>query len=408
MSCALVGCLAGAAVCGAMSDRFGRKPLLIVSGLLFAASSIGCAMAHSFDVFVMNRIAGGVAIGLASNLSPMYIAEIAPAQFRGRMVSVNQLTIVIGILLAQVVNWLIAEPVPWGFTAPQIRDSWNGQAGWRWMFGVTAIPAVLFFALMTMAPETPRWLARGGYTQRARDVLRRIGGDRYAETCMAEIAASLHVRPQERRFTGLFAGRALPLVVLGIGLAVFQQWCGINVVFNYAEEIFSAAGYKVSDILFNIVITGTVNLCFTLLAILICDRVGRRALMLLGSAGLAVIYTLMGIGYHAHTAGPALLGLVLAAIGCYACTLAPITWVVISEIFPNRIRGAAMSVSVFALWAACFVLTYTFPMLNAALGPSGAFWIYAGICAAGFIFIALRLPETRGKTLEQIERELIG
>jgi MFS family permease len=198
------------------------------------------------------------------------------------------------------------------------------------------------------------------------------------------------------------------ILFLGIVLAVFQQWCGINVIFNYAEEVFSAAGYKVSDILFNIVVTGTVNLAFTFVAIHTVDRGGRRLLMLIGSAGLAIIYAVLGACYQFQSQGIHVLMLVMAAIACYSCSLAPITWVVISEIFPNRIRGAAMSVSVVALWAACFVLTYTFPILNGRLGPAGTFWIYAAICIAGFIFIQHRLPETKGKTLEQIERELIG
>jgi sugar porter (SP) family MFS transporter len=407
MSCALVGCLVGALASGGLSDRFGRKRLLILAGLLFAGSSIGVGVAHSFDAFVTNRILGGVAIGLASNLSPMYIAEIAPAPVRGRLVSANQLTIVIGILLAQLVNWWIAEPVPAGFTAEQIRASWNGQMGWRWMFGVTAIPAVLFFALMTLVPETPRWLARKGQSRRAQEVLARIGGERYARSCLAEIDASLAAGAASASRADLLTARMMPVLLLGIVLAVFQQWCGINVIFNYAEEIFSAAGYGVSDILFNIVITGAANLVFTLVAIFTCDTLGRRKLMLFGSAGLAVIYLLLGLGYHRHTTGPAMLALVVAAICCYACSLAPITWVVISEIFPNRIRGAAMSASVFALWAACFILTYTFPVLNVRLGPAGTFWTYAAICAAGFVFINFRLPETRGKTLEQIEKELL-
>jgi sugar porter (SP) family MFS transporter len=408
MSCALIGCLAGAIVSGGLSDRFGRKRLLMLSGILFAGSSVGTGMAHSFDVFVLNRILGGVAIGLCSNLSPMYIAEIAPAAARGRLVSVNQLTIVIGILLAQVVNLWIAEPVPAGFTTEQIRASWNGQAGWRWMFGVTAIPSTLFFLLLMLAPETPRWLARNGQLQRARGVLARIGGAGYADATIEEIAASLGHTGAKLGLEPVFEPRMRGVLVLGIVLAVFQQWCGINVVFNYAEEIFSAAGYRVSDILFNIVITGAANLVFTLVAIFTCDRLGRRKLMLIGSAGLAVIYTLIGLGYYRHTTGPALLGLVLAAICFYACSLAPVTWVLISEIFPNRIRGAAMSITVFALWAACFTLTYTFPALNAGLGSAGTFWIYAGICVAGFLFIKLRLPETRGKTLEQIELQLLG
>jgi sugar porter (SP) family MFS transporter len=408
MSCALLGCLIGALASGGLSDRWGRKPLLVLCGILFAASSIGAALSPSFEIFVCNRIAGGIAIGLASNLSPMYIAEIAPAPLRGRLVSANQLTIVIGILLAQVVNWWIAKPVPAGFTAAQIRDSWNGQVGWRWMFGVTAIPAMFFFALMLLVPETPRWLARNRQTGRARDILARIGGDRYADSCLAEVAATMGKGSEAVSLREVFAPRVLPLLVLGIVLAVFQQWCGINVVFNYAEEIFSAAGYKVSDILFNIVITGAVNLASTLIAIFTCDRIGRRKLMLIGASGLAVVYTALGFAYHRHTTGPAVLVLVLAAICFYACSLAPITWVVLSEIFPNRIRATAMSISVFALWAACFVLTYTFPLLNARLGPDGTFWIYAAICGAGFIFIERRLPETRGKTLERIEQELIG
>jgi SP family arabinose:H+ symporter-like MFS transporter len=349
-----------------------------------------------------------VAIGLASNLSPMYIAEIAPAAVRGRLVSVNQLTIVIGILLAQIVNWWIAEPVPAGFTAEQIRASWNGQAGWRWMFGVTAIPSALFFLLMILVPETPRWLARNGQLQRARDVLARIGGARYADASLAEITNSLGQSAGKAGLAPVFEPRMRGILLLGVVLAVLQQWCGINVVFNYAEEIFSAAGYRVSDILFNIVITGAANLVFTFVAIFTCDRLGRRKLMLIGSAGLAVIYALIGLAYYRQITGAALLALVVAAICFYACSLAPITWVIISEIFPNRIRGAAMSISVFALWAACFTLTYTFPALNAGLGPAGTFWIYAGICVAGFIFIKLRLPETRGRTLEQIERELLG
>ena len=408
MSCALLGCLAGALASGSLSDRWGRKPLLVLCGILFAGSSIGTALAHSFEIFVLNRIAGGAAIGLASNLSPMYIAEIAPAPLRGRLVSANQLTIVIGILLAQLINWRIAEPVPAGFTAEQIRASWNGQIGWRWMFGVTAIPAIFFFALMMLLPETPRWLARNRQIGRARDVLARIGGDRYADWCLAEVAAPMGKGSETVALREIFAPRVLPLLMLGVVLAVFQQWCGINVVFNYAEEIFSAAGYKVSDILFNIVITGAVNLASTLVAIFTCDRIGRRKLMLIGASGLAVVYTALGLAYHRHTTGPAVLALVLAAIAFYACSLAPITWVVLSEIFPNRIRATAMSISVFALWAACFVLTYTFPLLNARLGPAGTFWIYAAICGAGFVFIERRLPETRGKTLERIEQELVG
>ena len=403
MSCALVGCLVGALVSGWLSDRFGRKRLLIAAGLVFAVSSIGTGTAHSFTVFVPWRILGGFAIGMASSLSPMYIAEVAPAQYRGKLVSLNQLTIVVGILLAQVVNWLIAKPVPLDATPLQILQSWNGQFGWRWMFGVTAIPSVLFFISMFLLPESPRWLAKHGAHERAQRVLSRIGGEAYGKQALDEIEATVINDANRVDLRSLFEHRMMKVLSLGIVLAVLQQWCGINVIFNYAEEVFSAAGYSVSDILFNIVVTGTVNLIFTFVAIGLVDRYGRRVLMLTGSAGLAIIYTCLGTSYYVHSRGVHMLIFVVAAIGCYAMSLAPVTWVVISEIFPNRIRGAAMSIAVTALWIASFVLTYTFPLFNHSVGAATTFWIYAAICVAGFLFIRARLPETKGKTLEQIE-----
>jgi sugar porter (SP) family MFS transporter len=403
MSCALVGCLLGALVSGVLSDRFGRKRPLILAGLIFAVSSIGTALAPTFTLFVPWRIAGGLAIGLASSLSPLYIAELAPSSFRGKLVCLNQLTIVIGILLAQVVNWLIAKPVPAYATDLQILNSWNGQEGWRWMFGVTAIPAAFFFLAAFAVPESPRWLAKKGIPERARRVLARVGGDSYADQALHEIELTLSDGSKKINFRELLDRKMRGVLILGIALAVLQQWCGINVIFNYAEEVFSAAGYQVSDILFNIVVTGTVNLIFTIVAIQTVDRRGRRMLMLIGSAGLALIYTLLGSFYYVHSHGVHVLALVVAAIGCYAMSLAPVTWVVISEIFPNRIRGTAMSVAVTALWIASFILTYTFPLLNRGLGPAKTFWIYALICVAGFFFIKARLPETKGRTLEEIE-----
>ena len=392
MSCALVGCLIGALVSGWLSDRFGRKRLLIAAGLVFAISSIGTGMASSFAVFVPWRIAGGFAIGVASSLSPMYIAEVAPAQFRGKLVSLNQLTIVIGILLAQVVNWLIARPVAPNATPLQILQSWNGQVGWRWMFGVTVFPSLLFFLAMFRVPESPRWLAKNGAHEKAKQVLSRIGGEAYGTQALAEINSTLvQDANQPVNLRALLDSRMRKVLLLGVALAVLQQWCGINVIFNYAEEVFSAAGYNVSDIFFNIVVTGAVNLIFTFVAIGFVDRYGRRVLMLIGSAGLAIIYSCLGTFYYVHSRGVHMLVLVVAAIGCYAMSLAPVTWVVISEIFPNRIRGAAMSVAVTALWVASFILTYTFPLFNHALGAAKTFWIYAAICVAGFLFIRARV-----------------
>jgi sugar porter (SP) family MFS transporter len=407
-SCALIGCLFGALAAGALSDKFGRKRLLIVAALLFAVTSLGNALAGNFSIFIAWRICGGVAIGLASSLSPMYIAEVAPAQMRGKLVAINQFTVVIGILLAQCINWLLVRNLPEGATDEFIRNSWFGQQGWRWMFGLTAAPAVLFFIGMLLVPESPRWLAKNGKPDRARHILTKIGGENYANAATAEIQSTLASEEvQHVRFADLLEPKMRKVIVLGVVLAVFQQWCGINVIFNYAEEIFRAAGYDVSSVLKNIAWTGSVNLAFTLVALGVVDRGGRRPLMLFGSAALAVIYTVMGFCYFKGVHGLPMLLLVLAAIGCYAMSLAPVTWVIISEIFPNRIRGAAMAVAVSSLWIACFLLTYTFPILNAKLGSAGTFWLYGAICVAGFVFIKFKLPETKGKSLEQIERELV-
>jgi MFS transporter, SP family, xylose:H+ symportor len=407
-SCALIGCLVGALVAGALSDRFGRKRLLIAAALLFALTSLGNALAGRFAVFIAWRMLGGVAIGLASNLSPMYIAEIAPAGIRGKLVAINQLTIVLGILLAQYLNWFLVRHLPPGATDDFIRNSWFGQQGWRWMFGLTAAPSLLFFAGMFLVPESPRWLAKNGKSERARGVLGKIGGESYARAALADIESTLAREEVQRvRFADLLEPKLRRVLWLGVVLAVFQQWCGINVIFNYAEEIFRAAGYDISSVLQNIAWTGSVNLAFTFVALGVVDRGGRRPLMLLGATGLAVIYLALGICYSEGVKGLPLLLLVLAAIGCYSMSLAPVTWVVISEIFPNRIRGAAMAVAVSSLWIACFLLTYSFPILNKELGSAKTFWLYAAICVAGFVYIQRKLPETKGKTLEQIERELV-
>ena len=323
MSCALVGCLVGALVSGPSSDRFGRKRLLIFSAFIFAVSSIGTALASGFSVFIAWRMAGGLAIGIASSLSPMYIAEVSPAQVRGKLVSLNQLAIVIGIVLAQVANWLIAEPVPAGASVQQILASWNGQSGWRWMFGVTAIPSIIFFAAMFAVPESPRWLAKNGASERARRILARIGGETHASAELADIRVTLANETGKANFRDLFDPKLRGVLSLGVALAVLQQWCGINVIFNYAEEVFANAGYNVSDILFNIVITGAVNLVFTFVAIGTVDKQGRRTLMLIGSAGLSIIYTILGALYFVHSHGVHMLALLVLAIGCYAMSLAP-------------------------------------------------------------------------------------
>ncbi len=407
-SCALIGCLVGALIAGALSDRFGRKRLLIGAAGLFVITSIGNGLAPTFAAFVAWRMLGGVAIGLASNLSPMYIAEISPASMRGRFVGINQLTIVIGVTAAQVINVLVVWNLPDAATDEFIRTSWYGQTAWRWMFGFTSIPALLFFVSMFFVPESPRWLVKNGRSDRAKDILARVGGADYAASTVSDIQSTIATQEVQRvRFADLLDRRMMAVLILGVTLAVFQQWCGINTLSNYAEEFFRGAGYGVRSALSNLAWTGIVHLAFTFVALGVVDRGGRRPLMLFGAAGLAVTYTVFGACYARNVQGWPMVAMAMVAIAVYSMSLAPVTWVVISEIFPNRIRGAAVSVSVAALWTACFVLTYTFPSLKEALGMAGTLWLYAGICVAGFLFIKLKLPETKGKTLEQIERELV-
>ena len=274
------------------------------------------------------------------------------------LVSVNQLTIVIGILAAQITNYLIADKVPEGATNGMILESWNGQTVWRWMFWAGTAPALLFFILSFFIPESQRFLAKSGNWNGVAAILTRIVGANYASQQQKEISKTLHVTGSKIDWEALGSKKVRPVLILGIVLAVFQQWCGINVIFNYAEEVFTSAGYSVGDMLFNIVITGTVNLIFTVLAMRMVDSWGRRKLMMLGSIGLAVIYFMLGTGYYFELKGLSILLLVMIAIATYSMTLAPITWVILSEIFPNSIRGAAMAIATTMLWIACFVLTY--------------------------------------------------
>lgn len=406
MTVALLGCMTGAMLCGWLADRMGRKRLLILASLIFLLSSWAVGAAHTFRFFLVSRLVCGVGIGLASGLSPMYIAEVAPTSIRGRLVSLNQLTIVLGILAAQITNWLIADHIPADFTPAQIAASWNGQMAWRWMFWAAMIPSGVFFILALLIPESPRWLALKGRDAEATGILSRIGGDDYATTELHAIHAA-HLSDASQGGLRLLMGhRYRRVLLIGIVIAVFQQWCGTNVIFNYAQEIFQSAGYQIGDVLFNIVVTGIANLLFTFVAIYTVDRWGRRALMLLGAGGLCGIYLTLGTCYYFHVSGFFMVVLVVAAIACYAMTLGPCTWVLLAEIFPNHIRAAAVATCTFALWVGSSTLTFTFPLLNAALGSYGTFWIYSGVCLAGFLFMLRLLPETKGRSLEELEERL--
>jgi sugar porter (SP) family MFS transporter len=408
MSSALVGCVGGAAVAGRLADTYGRKPLLIIAAILFSLCALGTGIVNTFNGFIAWRIIGGVGIGIASTISPLYIAEIAPPKYRGLFVSINQLTVVLGILGAQITNMLITEKIPDGFTEAQILASWNGQTGWRWMFWAGLFPAVLFFVLMFLIPESPRYLAKKGKYDKAGFILNKIGGAEYTSSAINEIKETFDYESHSTSLKTLLDKRTLGILLIGVVLAAFQQWCGINIIFNYAEEIFKSAGYSMNQLFMNIVITGSINLIFTIVAMGTVDKLGRKKLMLIGSGGLAVIYAVMGYFYFTNVTGMPLMVLVLLAIALYAMTLAPIVWVILSEIFPNRVRGLAMSISTFALWIASALLVQTFPLFIKELGAHGTFWIYGAICILGFIFVWAKLPETKNKSLEQIEEELLS
>lgn len=408
VSVAIIGCMLGAVTAGGLSEKYGRKKLLILASVLFTLSALGTGLANEFTPFIIYRFIGGIGIGLASTISPMYIAEVAPANIRGRLVALNQLTIVVGILLAQVANWQIAQEVPDGATSEMILNSWNGQMGWRWMFWAELIPAGLFFILAWFVPESPRWLAKAGYRDRAFTILEKVAGTSHAKDEMVEINESLNNSGKKVRLKEAFKGNMLPIVIIGMVVAALQQWCGINVIFMYAEEIFSAAGYSLGDMFFSIVITGTVNVVFTFAAMALVDTIlGRKTLMLIGFFGLALIYLVIGYFYNAQILGLPILILVVSAIAVYAMTLAPVTWVLLSEIFPNRIRGLAMAISTFSLWTASALLTYFFPIINQAIGAAGSFWIFSAICFFGALFIWRKLIETKGKSLEEVEKEFM-
>ena len=376
MTVALIGCMFGALTVGWLADRMGRKKLLTLSSVVFLLSALATGAVHTFNTFLIARFFGGVGIGLASGLSPMYIAEVAPASIRGRMVSLNQMMIVIGILAAQIINWLIAQPMSAGMTEAAIAQSWNGQMAWRWMFWVPMIPSSIFFVLSLFIPESPRWLQ------------------------MREHKADATVEQKEGSLSALFSRRYAAALLLGVFIAVFQQWCGTNVIFNYAQEIFQQAGYEIGDVLFNIVVTGIANLVFTFVALHTVDKLGRKPLMLLGAGGLCLIYAILGTCHYLHVTGIGMIVLVVLAIGCYAMTLGPCTWVLISEIFPDKVRSVGVSTCTFALWIGSSTLTYTFPFLNRSLGSYGTFWIYAAVCAVGFIVFATKLMETKGTSLK--------
>jgi len=409
-SSALVGCMAGALACVMLSDRYGRKRLLIFSGALFTLSAIGTALATDFGWFNIYRIIGGVAMGIALNLSPMYIAEVSPPEKRGMFVTINQLLVMFGVLLAQVINWrisLLDTQLPVDASNDIIAQSWSGQTGWRWMFGVEAIPAFLFFVLMFFVPESVRWLVKNGQEDKARAVLQKIGGAEYAQVQVNDVRHTLtKANVAHVNFKALLDNKVLKFIGLGVFLAFLQQWSGLNVIIYYASDIFQAAGYNLKQMMLNIVVIGTVMVLAVVITMFTVDRLGRKSLLLFGTSSMALVYALIGYCFYANYEGFVIVLLVLANVLFYSLTLAPLLWVVLSEIFPNRIRGAAMSIAAFAHWVGNFTLTFSFPTIKENLGWANNFWLYGLICAVGFVVLYFILPETKGKSLEEIEHEL--
>ena len=392
MSTALVGCLIGAMVAGSAADRFGRKPLLMLSAVLFTVSAVATGLFNDFTLFNIARFIGGVGIGVASALSPMYIAEVSPTEIRGRMVSLNQMTIVLGILSAQIVNMLLARD-----SAVAESQTWNIAWGWRWMFWAETLPAALFLVMSFFIPESPVFI-------KLRTEKLELRGKK---TSQAQTLPVEEITPLSSHLSVLSSPKYRKVLLLGLVIAVFQQWCGTNVIFNYAQEIFTGAGYDVDGMFIDIVITGIANVVFTFVALYTIEKWGRRTLILIGAGGLGLIYLTLGTCYFYEVKGVMMVVLVVAAISVYAMTLGPVTWTLLAEIFPHRVRGIAMATCTFALWVGCCTLTFSFPSMNAALGSSGTFWIYSAICICAFVFLFRRCPETKGKSLEELERELV-
>ena len=392
-SCALLGCIAGAMYSGKLSDRAGRKKVLMLSAVLFTISSIGTAIAPNLWFFVLFRIIGGMGIGIASMLSPMYISEMAPASVRGRLISVFQLGIVTGILVIYFVN---------AYIAGIHNEAWNISTGWRWMFGSGVIPSVIFILLLLTVPESPRWLASQKKHSEAMAILSQINGNTAAQQELNSINESLK---DEAPFSlaSLKGSKLKKALITGILLAVFSQFTGINAIMYYAPEIFKSTGTGRDSAFIQTIMVGVINVAFTLIAIKYVDSWGRKKLLLSGISGMTVCLFIVGLAFYTQQQGYLVLIAILGYIAFFAMSLGPLTFVVIAEIFPTKSRATAMSIATFFLWLAVFLVSQTFPILIGSIGSAYTFWLYTFISILAFLFIRKSIPETKGKTLEEIE-----
>lgn len=392
---AILGCIPGAMFAGFLSDKFGRKKMLFLCAILYAVSGLLSAIPNTFGQFLAARIISGLGIGASSMICPVYIAEIAPEKWRGRLGTLFQLGIVTGIFLTLFINKVIQG---------MGDDAWNTASGWRWMLGMEVVPAVAFIALLFTVPESPRWLAQKGREPEARNILEKVGGAQHAATELTAIReATSH---EAGRFSELLTGIYFKPLLLAVLLALFQQFCGINAIMYYSTKIFATAGGSTNAAFTSSVWVGLINLLFTFVAIGFVDKVGRRPLLLIGTAVQAIALGLVGWMFHTGENGLPLLLCVILFIAAFAMAMGPITWLLCSEIFPNKVRGRAMSVAAFTIWTACYIVAQTFPMMNdnPAIGPAKTFWIYGGVSLVSFLFVLVLIPETKGRTLEEIEK----
>jgi MFS transporter, SP family, arabinose:H+ symporter len=389
--CALIGCLIGSATAGSIADRFGLKRALYGCAACFALSSVGVWLSPSFTQYVAWRIVGGIGIGAASIVAPMYIAEIAPASARGRLVVLYQLGIVAGILCAVYVNMLIERSG---------GESWQVEHGWRWMFAAAALPATVFAAAILFSEESPRWLMKVGRQSEAERVLAKINGVAEPESETESIKRSL--AEEQGGLKELFTGRFRRALLIGFLLAAFSQTSGITALLSFLPEVFKSAGQKASDAFFQSVLVGMVNLAFTILAIWLVDRAGRKTLILCGTCLQTLSLTLVAFLYMANRAGTGILGGIMAFVAGHAVGNGAVCWVIISEIFPTKVRGTAMSIATTAIWIFAYLADQFFPLMQRRLGSSGAFFVFAAMAAIDFVFVLLVVPETKGYSLEEI------
>ena len=390
--CALIGCIVGCALAGTVADYVGKKRGLALCAVFFALSSGGMLFAANLHQFVVWRLLGGLGIGAASVISPNYIAEVAPTRVRGRCVTLYQLGIVVGILAAVFVNMLIQR---------MGDESWNTSVGWRWMFFAGIVPALLFGGMILPAVESPRWLMKMGRRHDAIEVLNRIEAPEIAMREASDIESSLAL--EEGHISELFTAFRQPLL-LGIMLAGLQQISGITPLFSFLPEIFRAAGTATGDAFFEAVLVSLINLLFTVFALWLIDRAGRKTLILAGTAVQCISFVLVGWLYHIHGSGLAVLVFVMSFVAGHAFGNGVACWVIISEIYPTKVRGRGMSIATTALWLVGYLGNQLFPMMQRSLGSGGTFWCFSGGALLTIILVALLIPETKGRSLEEITR----